>query len=303
MYASSPRVLPTVLASLRPPFLLLTPVCVGLGIAATVWGGVAVAPMRAGIVLLGALAAHASVNLLNEWHDFRSGLDLRTERTPFSGGSGALPRNPAAAGVVLLAALALLALTAALGLWLLARQGLALLPIGVAGLLVVVGYTPLATRYPVACLLAPGLGIGPLLVVGTQVALAGSYLTGAIVASFVPMALGSGLLLLNQFPDRDADASAGRGHFVVRRGRAWSARLFAALLLVAHAVLALGVLLGALPPGCALGLLLAPLAWGVARDARRFADDIPRLVPVLGRNVALVLGMPVLMILGAVVWP
>ena len=298
-----PELLRAVISSLRPPFLLLTPVCVGLGIAATAWSGHAIDLRQASVVLLGALAAHASVNLLNEWHDFRSGLDLRTQRTPFSGGSGALPANPAAAPAVLSAAVAMLALTLTAGLWLLAARGLALLPIGVLGVLLVLGYTPLATRHPIACLLAPGLGVGPLMVVGTQVALTGSVAATAVVASLVPMALGSGLLLLNQFPDMAADASVGRAHVVVRRGRAWSARLFYALLLLAHGALLLGVLSRVLPPGSVLGLAVAPLAWGVARDALRYADDLPRLLPALGRNVAVVLGMPVLMVVGAAIWP
>ncbi len=46
------------------------------------------------LVLLGALAAHGAVNALNEYADYRSGLDLRTARTPFSGGSGTLVDHP-----------------------------------------------------------------------------------------------------------------------------------------------------------------------------------------------------------------
>ncbi len=41
------------------------------------------------LALLGAFLAHISVNTLNEYFDFKSGLDLETIKTPFSGGSGA----------------------------------------------------------------------------------------------------------------------------------------------------------------------------------------------------------------------
>ena len=68
------------------------------------------------LVLAGALCAHASVNLLNEYHDFRSGLDLQTQRTPFSGGSGALPANPQAAGDVRVLGYGMLAVCIAVGL-------------------------------------------------------------------------------------------------------------------------------------------------------------------------------------------
>ena len=45
------------------------------------------------LALAGGLLAHISVNALNEYLDFTSGLDLTTLRTPFSGGSGTLPAN------------------------------------------------------------------------------------------------------------------------------------------------------------------------------------------------------------------
>ncbi|NOQ35973.1 MAG: hypothetical protein GQ569_08760 [Methylococcaceae bacterium] len=34
------------------------------------------------LIIIAALAAHASVNLLNEYHDFSSGLDFNTQRPP-----------------------------------------------------------------------------------------------------------------------------------------------------------------------------------------------------------------------------
>ena len=77
----------------RGRFLLLTLSCVALGIAlaASAPGGELVIG-EAVLVLLGALAAHVAVNALNEWGDYRSGLDLQTRRTAFSGGSGTLVR-------------------------------------------------------------------------------------------------------------------------------------------------------------------------------------------------------------------
>jgi len=53
------------------------------------------------LILLGAVLAHVSVNTLNEYYDFKSGLDLTTTKTRFSGGSGALPENAEMANAVL----------------------------------------------------------------------------------------------------------------------------------------------------------------------------------------------------------
>ncbi|MFW2438612.1 MAG: prenyltransferase, partial [Arenicellales bacterium] len=78
-----------VIQSMRVPFLVLTPVCVFLGASTVVLNETNTGLLM--LVLLGALLAHISVNALNEYSDFRSGLDLTTTRTQFSGGSGALP--------------------------------------------------------------------------------------------------------------------------------------------------------------------------------------------------------------------
>lgn len=291
-----PRLVRTLVATLRPPFLLLTLSCVALGLAAARAQGVHVSAIAMTVVLLGALAAHAAVNVLNEWHDFRSGLDAaNTERTPFSGGSGALPVHPAAAPATLMLGLALLAVTAGVGLWLLATRGVALLPVGLSGLALVVAYTPWITRHPWACLLAPGLGFGPLMVLGTEVALTGRASSAGAMASLVPLALVSGLLLLNQFPDVAADRRVGRRHLPMLWGRPRAARVLAGLIAAALAVPPLAVAAGVLPLAVLGTLGLAPLAWQVARGALRHADDLPALLPVMGRNVALCLAMPLLL--------
>jgi len=297
--------LPALVGTLRLPFLLLTPACVALGAALAWQAGAALSPQRLALVLSGALAAHASVNVLNEWHDGRSGLDALTRRTPFSGGSGALVARPQALPAALALGVALLALAGACGLLLLwrlppaARQ--ALLVLGGLGLLLVPAYTPWLTRRPLLCLLAPGLGFGPLMVLGTQLALAGHASPAAGLAAVVPWCQVSGLLLLNQFPDVAADRAVGRRHLPLLWGRPRAARLLAGLLATAAAVLLLGSLAGALPRGAWLGLLTTPLAWAVARGALRHADDLPALLPTLGRNVALTLLTPALMALGIAV--
>ena len=72
---------------------------------------------------MGALCCHVSVNAFNEYYDFRSGLDARTRRTPFSGGSGTLPGKPELAGQALATAvvthLAVVAVAVVLAEWLL----------------------------------------------------------------------------------------------------------------------------------------------------------------------------------------
>ncbi len=282
----------------RLPFLILTPACIVLGLACVHWTQGQVDPLQAALVLLGALAAHVSVNAFNEHQDFHSGLDALTQRTAFSGGSGVLPAHPELAGTTLALAMGALGVCLAVGLYFVALRGTALLPLGVAGVALVLAYTRWLTRHPLLCLMAPGLGFGPLMILGTQVALTGDYSATAAAASLVPFFLVNNLLLLNQFPDAAADRQVGRRHLLVTAGPALSARCYAGFMVLAYVSLLLGVFLGALPPGALLGGLTAPLAWFTVRRVLTHAQDVAQLLPALRHNVLINLLTPVLMAAG-----
>ncbi len=288
----------SLLGPMRVPFLLLTPACVAVGIGTAYHQNGSVNWGQALLVLIGALAAHISVNAFNEYFDFKSGLDSRTQRTPFSGGSGTLPANPELAKPALALAWAAFAVTAAVGVYFLALRGWGLLPLGLLGLLLLVTYTTWWAYNPILCLLAPGLGFGLLMVMGTHFALTGTYTWTAFVASLVPTFLVSDLLLLNQFPDVEADQSIGRKHFPIVLGRKASVRIYVAFLALAYLSLVVGVLLGLLPLWSLLALLTVALAIQAARGASQHAEDIPALLPSMGQNVLLTLLTPFLVAVG-----
>src|SRR4030042_4202682 len=80
-------------AETRPQFLLLSVVLAFLG-SAIAWDYDNV--FHLGYALLaffGLLLCHISVNVLNDYFDYTSGIDLEVRRTPFSGGSGILPAS------------------------------------------------------------------------------------------------------------------------------------------------------------------------------------------------------------------
>ena len=171
---------------MRLPFLILTPACVLLGAATASWSGAEINPYHLVLAFLGAVASHISVNALNEYHDFKSGLDFNTQPTPFSGGSGTLPKNPDKAHVALITGLISLVVIVAVGIYFLYVRGPWLLPVGLLGIVTIVAYTKWITKNPILCLIAPGLGFGPLMVMGTDFALSGSYSWTSFVASMVP---------------------------------------------------------------------------------------------------------------------
>jgi 1,4-dihydroxy-2-naphthoate octaprenyltransferase len=287
------------LGPMRVPFLLLDPACVALGAATAYWGTGSMNALHLILVLIGAIAAHIAVNALNEYFDYRSGLDLRTRRTPFSGGSGTLPAEPKMERPALIEGLLGMAVAAAIGIYFLIVIGPALLPLGLLGLVVIYVYTVWLTRNPVLCLAAPGVGFGLLMVMGTDFVLrGGSYSWSGFWASLVPTFLVSNLLLLNQFPDVEADTTIGRKHFPIVIGRRKSSLIYGAFLALTYVSIVIGVVLGALPWPALLGLLTVPLAVKAGRGAYRYADDIPNLIPFMGANVQITLITPALMAIG-----
>ncbi|MFW6303542.1 MAG: prenyltransferase [Candidatus Sumerlaeota bacterium] len=291
----------TILAPMRIPFLILAPVCVFLGIASASAVTSSLSPFFIILVLLGGLAGHIGVNALNEYWDARTGLDAMTTRTPFSGGSGIWNEHPDKIHHALYVGLTAAALTVLIGLFFAFAQGPQILLIGIIGLVAVLAYTPWIVKQPLICLIAPGLGFGPVMVVGTTYALTGQWSATAAVASLVPFFLVSNLLLLNQFPDKTPDAKVGRRHVVILLGRRHAAVIYTLFLALTYLTILAGVAFNLLPEMALLGLLTLVLAIPAGLIALRKSDDIQGLHPALAMNVLINLLTPVLMGIGLLI--
>lgn len=279
----------------RVPFLPLSLLCGLLPIALAEWQGVEYRWQDAILLLSAALAGHVAVNALNEYADFRSGLDAMTRRTPFSGGSGTLPAMPAGASLALgLGALCLLS-TVVIGLHFVALRGGALFWPGLLGVALVVGYTPWINRMPLLCLLAPGLGFGMVITGGGYLALSGQFTLASLLLSLVMCGLVSGLLLLNQWPDQAADAAAGRSHWLLRYGPASALRVLLGLWLLSVAALLVGIAGQWLPSEAAVALLPVLFCPRIYQRVKQAGEDADALLPALGQNVALTLLTPALL--------
>jgi 1,4-dihydroxy-2-naphthoate octaprenyltransferase len=223
---------------------------------------------------------------------------MQTRRTPFSGGSGTLPERPESERSALATAWISFLVTASVGIYFVFVRGPLLLPLGIIGLFLLIAYTVWLTKNPILCLLAPGLGFGVLMVMGTHFSLTGEYSWTTFLASLIPTFLVSNLLLINQFPDVEADKGVGRHHYPITIGRSRSVWIFVAFLIATFLVIILGVVFAGFPLLTLLGLLGILLAIPVMRGAVQFSEDIENLIPILGQNVLLTLIIPVLFAIG-----
>lgn len=286
------------LGPMRVPFLILTPACVLLGLGTAKWTNGDIRFLHFILVLIGAVCAHISVNAFNEYDDFKSGLDLKTSPTPFSGGSGTLPAKPELAQGALKTAWVAFAVVILVGMYFLWIRGWELLPLGLVGLLVIYTYTPRLTHHPMLCLLAPGLGFGPLMVMGTHFALTGQYSWTALIASLVPFFLVSDLLLLNQFPDVEADQTVGRKHIPIIWGRQTSSLIYVLFLFLSFLSIIMGVAFGYLPTASLIGMFTLVLAVPAGINAYRYAENLEKLIPSMGQNVIINILTPLLVAIG-----
>jgi len=288
------------LGPLRVPFLLLNLSCVAAGTGAALWRKGSIHWVDFALALVGAICAHASVNALNEYSDFHSGIDAHTDRTLFSGGSGTLQKCPEMSGYALGVGLLCATATVAIGLYFIWNRGWAIAPLGIAGLAIVFLYTPWFTHSSWPCLVAPGLGFGSCMVMGTDFVLGGSYSPAGFAASMVPFFLVNNLLLLNQFPDIEADRSGGRKHFIIQHGIHAGAIVYTLFSAGAYLSVLIAVAVRVLPPLCLLVLLTIPLVVLASRTALLHGTNRFKLAPALGMNVIINIVTPLLLAVGLI---
>jgi 1,4-dihydroxy-2-naphthoate octaprenyltransferase len=285
-------ILTTSLKTTRPPFLILTPVCLLVGFAVSgyapqfhtdlIW------------VVIGALLAHISVNMLNEYQDFKSGLDLATSRTPFSGGSGGLPSHPQAARWVLAGAVVSLVGVVAIGVYLaLVYPGLWFL--GIVGVFLVLFYTSVINRLPYLCLIAPGLGFGILMVVGMAMVAGLEQPVCVAFGAGVVFLMVNNLLLANQFPDIEADRVHGRDHLLIRYGVSAGVRAFNIMTFSVAGLIVIAVMAGIWPQWVLLALLPWALTLKTLTALNQERENIAAVPEALGMNVMATLLTPVVL--------
>lgn len=265
----------------RANFLLLPVTLVAVGAAAAAYDGT-FDPVATVAALLGLVALHAAVNAFNEYSDFRRGIDLETQRTPFSGGSGTLPGGQPAR-IALGVGIGGTVFGIIIGAYFLYTVGMRLLPIYLMGALCVLGYTDFLARVYLGEVFA-GLGLGSLPVLGAALVQGGDLGPAAIAASIPPFFMTFNLLLLNEFPDEEADRRGGRRNLITLLGRKGAAGIYVVAGGIVPLAIIAGVQTGSLPSLVLLAILpsmalIPPTLWALT------APNDPVPIPALGANV------------------
>jgi 1,4-dihydroxy-2-naphthoate polyprenyltransferase len=259
---------------------------------------------RAVLAGFGLILTHASVNILNDYFDFRSGIDLAVKRTPFSGGSGLLPAKKMTPRQVLWLGIVCLLLAVPIGIYFIVISGWQLLPLLVFAAFFIVLYSPLILKHPWPEW-AAGAGLGALPILGMYFVQAHGYTFHAFIACVPSFFLVHNLLLLNEFPDVEADKIGHRMTMPITLGNKNAAIIYTIANIAAYVWIIVWVAAGlfgwtsayVMPPWTLLTLLTLPLALKAIKGAFHAADPAV-FMPGMAANVMNILAFQLLMGIG-----
>jgi 1,4-dihydroxy-2-naphthoate octaprenyltransferase len=285
----------------RPQFLFLSVVLTFLGTAIAWYYG----SFNLGYSLLagfGLVLTHGSSNAINDYFDYKSGIDLNVDRTPFSGGSGLIPEGELPLRQALWVGVVTSLAALVIGVFFVIVSGWQLIPLIVAASLCLVLYTPVILRTRWAEW-SPGLGLGILPILGLYFVQTGKYDWVVLIASIPSGILVHNLLLLNEFPDVEADRKGGRKTTPVVFGMEAAGRFFRIATIFVY-IWIVGCVLATIITGAVvmpvyslLALLTLPLAVKAMQGSKEY-NDRSKLVPALGSNVMFILITQVLLGVG-----
>ena len=277
----------------RPQFLILSIVLVILGTSVAFKYGY-FDWLKFSLTSIGLLLAHVSVNVLNDYFDYKSGIDKLTTPTAFSGGSGILVKGFLRPEKVYLFGLITLGVSFVIGVYLAFISGWQLIILIAIGGLVIYFYTTFLTKWLIGELWA-GLGLGTLPVIGTFFVQTHFLNLEILVVSLIPGLLTANLLFLNEFPDLEADKKGGRFHLVIALGRRKAAFLYSGIMFLAYFCIISGVLFNIMPIQALFTLITLFFAIKSIIITLKYYDNIEKLLPALKFNVITILGADILL--------
>jgi len=288
------------MAQIRANFLVLAVFLVIIGLAFSLkypsTPGQSFSFFHAILLIIGVVLSHVSVNLFNEYSDFKTKIDFYTKRTPFSGGSGMITGGKTKPGAVRIVGICSLLVAFAIGMYFTIIAHWIIIVISLTGLFSILFYTNFLAKHFLGEMFA-GLALGTLVVIGAYIAMTaspGMPLTKllpeeVIWVSIPPGILTSLLLFINQFPDIEADKLGGRRHLVIILGWKRASYVYAAGMLLTFVIIVLCPIIGISSFWIYLALLPLPLAVKASITAIKFGNDTAKLITALGSNVITVL--------------
>ena len=268
---------------IRVRFLLASIIAVSVGMALHWSQNGSVDYLDLILTFAGVMALHASVDLLNDYWDFKRGIDTKTTRTKMSGGTGVLPEGLLKPSSVYRAGIAFLIIGSLIGSYFVITHGILIA--------IILGFAILSIYFYSTKIVDSGLGEffvavkGSMIVIGTFFIQSGEVNIESILAGIVIGTLSSLVLFIASFPDHDADKSKGRKTLVIVVGKKKAIKLFWIFPLISYVVILIGVSVSLFPVLSLITLLSFPLIIKSGLGLQKNYDAVDELVPFMSSTL------------------
>ena len=268
---------------IRVRFLLASIVAVSVGLSLNWWQNSTLDFLDAILTFAGVMALHASVDLLNDFWDFKRGIDTKTKRTKMSGGTGVLPEGLLEPSSVYRAGVAFLIIGTVIGGYFVITDGITIA--------IILGFAILSIYFYSTKIVDSGLGEffvavkGSMIVIGTLFIQSGEITIESILAGIVVGVLSSLVLFIASFPDHDADKSKGRKTLVIVTGKERAVKLFWIFPLVSYCAILSGVLLQVFPLLSMISFLSIPIMIKSGLGLKKHFNSVDNLFPFMSSTL------------------
>ena len=264
---------------IRVRFLLASVIAVMTGLALNWSLNGSIGYFDALLTFAGVMALHASVDLLNDYWDFKRGIDTKTTRTKMSGGTGVLPEGLLKPSSVYRAGIIFLVIGSLIGGYFVITYGILIA--------IILGFAIVSIYFYSTKIVDSGLGEffvavkGSMIVIGTFYIQSGQVNIESILSGIIIGTLSSLVLFIASFPDHDADKSKGRKTLVIAVGRNNARKLFWIFPSIAYGMIIIGVVLNYLPVLTMISLLSFPLMIKSGIGLQKHFESINNLEPYM----------------------
>ncbi len=271
--------LSTWLRAVRIRFLLASVISVFLGLAINWWQNKSLNLEFAGLTLAGVVALHASVDLLNDYWDYKRHIDTETKRTKFSGGTGVLPEGLLKPSRVYRAGLILLIAGSLIGAYFIYERGVTIA--------IILGFAIISIYFYSTRIVDSGLGEvfvaikGAMIVLGTYFVQTPHITVEPILAGVVSGILSATVLFVNSFPDYDADKAHGRKTLVIVLGKARAASSVWIFPIISYGIIISSAIAHVFPIVSLITLSTLPIVIKSGMSLRRKFDEVQEFVPIM----------------------
>ena len=268
---------------IRVRFLLASIIAVSVGLAINWRQNSTVDPLGAILTFAGVLALHASVDLLNDYWDYKRGIDTVTKRTKMSGGTGVLPEGLLKPSSVYRAGIGFLILGSVIGFYFVLTDGIIIA--------VILSFAILSIYFYSTKIVDSGLAEffvavkGTMIVLGTFFIQSNQITLESILAGIVVGVLSSLVLFIASFPDHDADKSKGRKTLVITVGKKNATYLFWIFPTISYSLIILGISIGIFPILSFITLFSIPLVIKAGLGLKKNFNSVDELVPFMSSTL------------------